>query len=355
MSIWYATREQVRNSLEIAHTSSANSLIDAKLDAASHSIEGFLHRRFYPERRTILKDWPNYQYAPTWQLWLDDNEIISLEECLSGGVDITSDVILRRGDDLAEPPYSYVEVDLGSSSAFSSSPSSFQHSISITGLFGWNDTDTSVVSALLGSSINDSATVVVLNPASGYYPVGVGSIIKIDTERMITRNRRMSAVSGQTLTANLSALQSDEIVSVTDGTAFAIDEIILIDAERMRIDIIAGNNLIVTRAWDGSTLAAHTSGATIYAERTFLVRRGALGTTAADHTGGTAAYAHEFPGLVNELAIAETVVALEQNSSAYARTIGSGSSQREFIGQGLEDVRNRAYIAYARKSRKEAI
>jgi hypothetical protein len=354
MGVWYATREQVKDSLEIAATASANQLIDSKLETASRTIESFLHRRFYPERRTVQMDWPNYQYAYTWQLWLGDNELITLEELTSGGNNITADSILRRGDDRAEPPYTYIEINLNSNTGAFGGGTTFQRSLGVTGVFGYNDTSTALPAGTLGATVNAAASTLVINPSNGYYPVGVGALLLIGTERIILTNRRMSD-TGQNLASTLDALQSDSVVTVSDGTTFALGETILLGAERMRIDDIAGNNLIVTRAWDGSNLTTHIIGEDLYALRSFTARRGTLGSTAAGHNSGDAVYMHEFPGPVNELCVAETVVLLEQSSAGYARVVGSGPSQRESSGAGLTDIRERAWIAYGRKSRKAAI
>jgi len=352
MGIKYATREQVKDSLEIAHSAWSNALIDGKLETASRDAEKFLHRRFYPELRTISKDWPGYQYSPTWQLWLDDQELISLASFVSGGTSIsTANIKLRRGDDLAEPPYSFLEVDLSSSAAFSSGPT-FQQSNAITGVFGYNETDTDTVRGLLGGNINSSVQTLVINPSNGVLDVGVHSLLLIGTEYLVVTDRRMSD-TGVNLTAVLSASNGDTVATVGDGTAFARDEIILIGGERMRVNDIAGNNLIVSRSWDGTVIDDHAISDDIYALRTFTATRGALGSTAAAHTAADSVYAHQF--VVNELVIAETVVLLEQNASGYARTVGSGPNLREAKGVGLEDVRSRAWISYGRKARKGAI
>lgn len=353
--IVYATREQIMDSLEIMETARSARLVDSKLAAATPTIEGLLHRRFYPERRTISVDWPNYQLASAWEYWLGRNELVSLESVTSGGIVIPlNDIILLRGDDIKEPPYNRIQVKLSSSSAFSVGVT-FQQSLVITGLFGYNDTDTSQVAGTLGGNINNVATTLVINPSSGIYSVGVGSIILIGTERMILTDRRMSDTAVIT-TGSLEDSKGDTILGVADGTQFAQYETILIDAERLRIDDIAGNNLIVTRAWDGSTLMTHNAGADVYALRTFSVKRGALGSTAASHLTTDPLYAHVFPPLVNELAIAETMVMLEQSASAYAREVGTGARKTSAPGVGLPDIRERACTIYSRnRSRAEAV
>lgn len=367
MRIMYATREQVLASLERSELAHSNSLIDARIGAASHDAEAFLKRRFYPEQRTILVDWPNRSSSYTWEIDLGINEMISVSQVLSAGTNITADVILRRMDDIAEPPYSILEVDLASSSAYSSS-TTFQQAISISGLMGYSDTETSLAGATLSGAINSSVTSIVLNPSSGTYTPGVGSLLLIGTERIVVMDRRMSAVSGQTIASLVAATQATRIVAVTSGAAFAVGETILIDAESMRIDDIAGNNLIVTRAINGSALAEHTSTTAIYAQRTFTVVRGALGSTAASHSDAASVYVHRYPDLLTELTIANTVVWLEQNASGYSRVVGSGANQRDSAGRsvsssresqyvaGLADLRARAWWALCRdKSRKAAV
>lgn len=349
----YATREQVKDALEIMETSRSNALIDGALEAARLAVEGTLRRRFYPEKKTIYFDWPNHSYAPSWTLELGSNEAISIVEVLAGGTDITAGVFLRRHDNLSEPPYSMLQVDLSGSSAFQSGDT-FQRSIAATLLTGYNDTATSLAACALGGNINSSVTTAVFNPTSGTYNIGVGSIVLIGTERLITVDRRMSD-TGQNLQSNMDDIKSDRIVDVSDGTVFAVGETILLGSERMRITDIAGNNLIVDRAWDGSTLEAHTSPVDVYALRTFTVLRGQLGTTAAAHITTDSVYTHEFPGLVNQLSIAEACVMLSNQASGWARQSGSGGNSRETAGEGLEDLRNLAILRYGRVSRSAAI
>ena len=354
MGIWYATRERVTRSSEVAATAYASSLVDEKIDAGSRAVEGLLHRRFYPVRTTRSFDWPNRSGAPVWDLWLEGNELISVESIVAGGTTLdASDFFLRRDDDVDEPPYTKIQIDLTTGAAFRSGQS-WQMAISVLGLWGFNDTSTAVAAASLGVSVNSSTNTVVLNPSGGRLDVGVGSIVLIGTERLILTERTLRD-TGINTAGTLSSQQNARLLAVSDGASFAVGETILVDAERMRIDDIAGNNLIVSRAWGGSTLDDHASGVDVYALRSFTAERGALGTDEASHTAGDAVYVHKFPGLVSELAAAESVVLLEQGSAGYARTVGSGPNQRESAGKGLEDLRASAYAAYGRKLRSAAI
>lgn len=353
MSVMYATREQVAQSPEVLESAHANRMIDSKIRAASRSAEGFLHRRFYPEQRTIRVDWPNNSHSPSWEVDLGDQEMVSASAVTSGGVVITSNVLLRRWDDLAEPPYQRLAIDLTSDAAFSAG-NSWQRSLSIAGVFGYSDTSTSLAGALLSGGINSSVAVCTLTPSSGYYTVGVGALILIGTERLMLIDRQM-VTTAQTIGGTITDRQADRTVVCAGAATFAIGETILVDAERMRIVDIAGTSLIVTRAIDGTVLAAHTSGATIYAPRQFIVLRGALGSTAAAHSNADPVYVHEYPALLNELVIAESVVLLAQSAGAYARTIGSGAGTREAAGLGLDDIRERAWRELGRKERLGAV
>lgn len=352
MGIRYATREAVSRSLEITSASYSTTLIDAKIDAASRSAEGFLHRRFYPELRTIKRDFPNYSLDPSWQINLWDQEMVSLTQVLSAGTDITADCILRRADDLAEPPYDYLEVSLATNSSLNGG-TTFQQSISIRGIFGYNDTATSLAGASLGANIDNAVSLITLNPTSGTYTIGVGSLILIGSERMTIEDRRMAS-SGQTLSAGVTDNQSVRVITSAGASNFAVGETILIGSERMRIDDIAGNNILVTRAWDGTVLTTHLNGDTIYALRSCLVRRGALGSTAAAHNSADPVYVHEYPALLTELVVAESVVMIEGNASAYGSTAGTGGTSMQAPGQGLEDIRDRAWRALCRQKTRTA-
>lgn len=337
MGIPYATREQIKRSLEVNATAYADWLIDQKLEAGSRIVEAFLHRRFYPELRTIKLDYPNYSYSPAWTFELGANEIISLSSLVSGGITIPiGNIFLRRDDDIDEPPYSRIEIDLSTSSAFSAG-TTFQRDTVATGLFsGDRDTDTSIPRAILGGNINNLVTSIVLNPASGLFDIGVGSLLLIGTERMLVVERRMSD-TGQNLVTNMAQSQDDVIVDVADGTQFAVGETILLGPERMKIQDIAANNLIVERAFDGSILAAQTAPVDVFALRTCNVKRGILGSTAASHNLNDNVYVHQYPGPVNELCIAETVILLEGNAAAYKKG-----------DMDIEDIRNNAMTAYGR-------
>ena len=355
MDIWYVTREDVMSSLDFSSTSKIASVVDSQIGPASRSAEEFLHRYFYPERRSVAFDWPSLNYPIPWELWLGDNELISVESVTAGGVNLdVDDLILRRYDNRNTPPYSTLEVNRASSTVFQSGQTT-QRAINILGVFGFNDTDVSYVDAQIGA-VSSSDNVITLSPRNGIFNVGVGSLLLCGTERMVIQDRMMADTSIKTA-SELSDRESSQIVTVDvgQGDTFARGEIILMGAERMRVDTIAGDDLIVTRAFDGSVLQDHMMNSLIFAERSFVVNRGALGSVAAAHDSGDLVHTHRFPPMLRDLVKAEAINGIEQIASGYARTVGSGSFAKEATGAGLDDVRERAYAALGRTQRSMAV
>jgi hypothetical protein len=344
------TREDIKSALDSKDTARNNAQIDRANASATDAVEGLLHRSFVPWTGTRYFRWPNTQRSRSWRLRLNADELISITALTAGGVTIAStDYFLEPAND--GPPYTSIELDLSSSATFGGG-STHQRNIAVTGVFGYSATEDTA--GALAEALDSSETGVDVTGAAAV-AIGVGSILKVDSERMIVTERGWLTTSQTVQTSALTALANNVTVNVTTGSAYVTGEVILIDSEKMLIVDIAGNALTVKRAWDGSVLAAHNTGVTIYGARTLTVTRGALGTTAAAHDTAAAITKHVVPGLVRDLAIAEAVVRLQQEGAAYARVVGSGDNQRESSGRGLKDIRDAAYAAYGRKARHRAV
>lgn len=349
----YATREEIKAELDVKETARSNARIDRALADATEAVDGLTHRVFYPVLDTRKFDWPPRSGATPWILRLNDNELISVTSLTSGGTTIApGDFLLRRADDKAEPPYTRIELNLSRNAAFGGG-ATYQQDITVTGLFGYRNDETTTGSTTAAVTTT-TATAVNVDAATSA-AVGVGSLLRIDTERVIVTGRAQLDTGQALAGAGLTNINNSVIVTVQSGAAFATGETILIDGERLRVDEIAGNTLVVTRAWDGSTIAAHTAGTTVYAPRTLTVVRAALGTTAATHLTAAAVYRWDAPGSVRQLCIAEALTDLLQGRSGYARTAGSGDSERETSGKGLADLRARVYTSHGRKARTRAV
>jgi hypothetical protein len=345
VGIWYATREDVKSALDSMETARNNVQVDRAIDAASRAVEGYTLRRFYPELDTRYFDWLPFAPSLPYRLWLDSNEVISLSNVDSGGTTISSnDYFLRRADGLDTPPYTMLEIDRSSNATLSGGVTS-QRAVALTGLFGYR-ADTAPAGTVT-EALDASETSV---EVSDSYSVGVGTILLVDSEYMVCTEKSMLDTAN-VLNGDLTASMANVMVPAISGSAFTEGEVILIDAEKMRIIDIAGSNLIVKRAWDGSTLAAHNTGATIYAPRDLTVTRGALGSTAATHLINAPILKHVVPGLIQELTVAEALNSIIQELSGYARTAGSGENVRELTGRGLNDLRKEVKITYGRNAR----
>lgn len=340
----YATREDVKRALDTAETARTNGQIDRALEAATESVHGLCQRRFYPEIATRYFDWPDLQMGRAYRLWLDGNDLISLTSMISGGIPITAYLLepQRYG-----PPYTRVEIDLHSNAGFGGGNTP-QRNIEMTGVWGYRN-DEATAGALAGAVDGSVATITVTDGAA----IGVGDLIRVDSERLLVVGRQQTS-TGQTLQSALTASSASTAVTVTDGTAYSVDEVILLDAESMLIVDIAGNTLIVKRAWDGSVLATHT-GSTIYASRTLTVERGALGTTAAAHDSAASIYRFLYPPLIRRLGIAEAMSQLGLEKGGYARSVSRGGENTKLAFDPITDVREQALTAHGRKARTRVV
>lgn len=352
MGIWYCTREDLKSALDFKETARNDGQVDRAIERASRTVEGFLLRRFYPELATRYFDWPNRQGARSWRLWMGFNELISVTSLVSGGETLSaSDYFLRNSDDLPEPPYESVELLLSANATFGGG-STHQKDIALTGLYGYRDD--LVPAGSTAEALDDSETAVdVTNSAL----VGVGSLIKVDSERMtVTGKSLLDTDVDIHATDSLAASNSDVSILCSTSTGIPqVGEVILIDAERMLVVDLAGSTLVVKRAWDGSILAAHAAGASIYAPRVLTVTRGALGSTASAHDTAKAISRTEYPGPVVSLCVAEAIVQVLNEAGGYARTVGSGENAREAAGRSLKDARDLARRSHGRRARTAAV
>lgn len=352
MGAWLATREQIMSALDVKGTARDNDQIDRLIESWSAAVVRRLnYKNLAPTLDTRYFDWPNNQMGVSWRLWLDANALISDEDSTTVTVQ-NGAVTLADGSFFVEPknygpPYTNVQINLSGSAAFSSGLT-YQRAIGITGLFGYTDDSTGVLGTTSGTFAIDDTLVNFPGDA-----VGVGTVLRINDERVIVTDRNMTD-TGLTVVGDLAASAAASLV-VASATGILAGEVLLVDAEQMLVTDVAGTSLIVKRAWGGSTLAAHTSGVSIYSQRAFTVARGQLGTVAAEHDNGSTWSAWIVPGPANTLCIAEVLNAFEQEQSGYARSVGSGESSRNASGAGIEDARQTAFDAMGRHGRQRAV
>lgn len=349
---WYATREQLAEAADIKASASAARTLDSLLRSATENVNGQLVRPLgmWPTVVTWSFDWPADPRSRAWRLWLDERTLISVDSASTGGnaLDVSELLLYPQ----IGPPYTAIETNRGGALAFGGG-STPQGDIVIGGVGGYRNDEEPA--GQLAAAVVSTAAVSITVDAAGSAALGVGDLIRIGTERLILTGRAVNTTGVDVAGAGLTANNNSQQLAVADGTAFATGERLLLGAERVQVTEIAGNTLIVKRAVDGSTLAAHPAGEDIFGYRTFVAERGALGTTATTHLISTAIERWVPQALATELCLAEALNSGQQRLSAYARVSGSGDAQRELVGRGLKDIRDDARRALGRRSRVTAV
>lgn len=319
----YISREQFMAAADIHTPANLSATIDRILQAASRGIDQTYHRHFYPLTEAVT-----FSFTGGGQgFWLNRD----LRSITSATVDATAQTVadITLYPSQYGPPYSWVDL-MGAE-------------VIITGVWGYS-ADTTPAGAL-AEALDASETGVDVTDSS---LAGVGDMLLVDTEQMVVTEAALldtTADLNDTLTADV----SDETVTVTDGTLVLAGEVVTMDSERMKIISISGNDLTVKRSWDGSTLAAHSTGLNVFAPRTLTVERNAVGTTAATHLTAATLTRNVPPQPITSLCVAEAQVMFQQEQSAYGRTVGSGESQREAKGAGLVGIRKQAGVYKRRR------
>jgi hypothetical protein len=340
----YCTRESVQRALQLADMPRLNSVIDDAILAGARQLEGLLHRKFYPETKTLTFPQPDGD-----SLWLYENELAAAPtEIVSGDQTMTVDVdVFLRPEN--GPPYRWLEASY-SGDVFWQAVGTPQDAIAITS-DAWNYPVTTRSAGTITTGVNIGAGLIALSDSSA---AGVGSLILIDSERMIVTEKTMTS-TGATLAADIAAQKNVNMLSVSNGALINPGEMLLIDSERVQVQYVTGNTLTVDRAVNASTLAAHSSGAILYAPRAATVTRAALGTVAAAHSSGAAITLLLAPSLVRGANRALAINTVEQELGAYTRAVGAGDNARDSAGRGVQPLLDDAYTAYGRKARSRAV
>lgn len=349
MGVPYCLRDQVKAAVDVKDSARANAQIDRIIDDVSRVIDQSVCRRvFYPRIETQSFDWPHPDRPTPWRLWLGGrSELISVTSVTSGGVTIPLSSILLYPT--YGPPYTRLELDRATVAGFQTAGTP-QNAITIGGLYGFRD-DERVVAALAEDLDATETDIDVTTTAT----VGVGALIRVDSERMLVTGTRALDTGINLAGAVTNAMNATAITLSTATGAPQPNEVIIVDGERMLVLDQVGTTLYVRRAYDGTPAAAHSLGADVYAYRTLVVDRGAAGTTAATHTTATVIRRWLPPPSVEGLAIAEALNQVAQEGSAYARVIGSGDNQIEARGAGLATKRADVRRAYGRRVRMGAV
>jgi hypothetical protein len=373
----YCSREDAQQSIDFTDgiTTTIQAKTDRAIQDAARNIEGHLHRLFYPQDITKWWDWPNYQRADPWRLWLDRNDLLCLTSFSSGGIAIPLNTcFLRPANPRPGFPYTSIELDRSSGSTFGGGSATPQNAIQGTGTWGFT-ADADPAGTLAAAVATAGQATITVSDAS---QMGVGDLLIIgygrgtpafpgDTlghagtiapylgERVLVSDR--SAVDtglAQSGSGCSTGLNSDNALAVTGTGTLNQGEVILLDQEQMLILSVVAGVAMVQREWNGTQLQTHES-AEIYAYRSLSVLRGFLGTTAVTWPMGEAVWKHRVPSPVRDLAIAESANRTLQEGAGYSRTVGSGEGAMPASGAALADLWDEVVTEYGRKVRSRVI
>lgn len=357
----YCNRADVMTATDIKLTQDNVRHIDSALESAAGDIDGLTHRRFWNSLDTNVYDWPNFQRAYPWRVWLDQAEVadkdgsgpLGIAPVITTGVQSSKPQVIPLSALFWQPrnygpPWNAIEINRSKSYSFGLSNTP-QEDVSIVALGGYW-TQTKPGGTLASAVASTSAITVTVSDSS---VVSAGDVIIAGTEQMLVQDTAMADTGQAQQGAGCStAVESDNILTVSSGAAIHAGEYLQLDGEWMLAESVTGNNVLVVRAVLGTVIATH-SGAEVYAMRQLTVQRGFGNTTAATHTQGSSLLVSIVPGQVRELAIAEALNYVYQKVSAYARTIGE--NQTLVPGGSLPDLRDRVLTNYGRKARQRVI
>jgi hypothetical protein len=371
----YCNRTDVQRAPDFKPGYVDNSRVDRAVASAADKIEGQLRRVFYPRDTTYRFDWPNYQYAAPWELFLDpwDLQVLTDLESPQGTVIPLNQAIPYPLNRKPGWPARRIQLDRGTTASWGSA-SSPQAAIWAAGTWGFTvDMDgAGTLAANVASTTATSVTVsdgsqagpgdvLILSPGTGAVPYPqaqyahtFGAIAPLTGERVIVTDVAAAATGLTQNTGCTTASEGDNQLTTTGAGTLNTGETLILDAERMLITQIISGTATVIRGWDGTLPATH-SGATVNALRAYTVLRGQLGTTAATYSLGAAISRHRVPQLVRDLATAEALDQVMQETSGYARTVGGPDVAMPAPGQALVNLWAEAMTTYGRQVIKRVI
>lgn len=352
MGVRFCSRASVKRALAELETARSNEQVDDAIEDGARDIEKLLHySAIAPTLATHRFPYPDRHRTPSWRLWLNQHPLLSVTSFTTGGgaTTLTPSQYLLEPDD--GPPYREVQINLGGSGSFSSGDS-WQRATAITGLWGLENTRKQVGS-LAGTLAASTTATASLTWTTARF--GVNDVLFIDDEAVII-SELTYVDSGQNAADALDSDAADASLTVADGTGFAVDEVIQIGTEAMRVDAITGNVLTVTRAWDGSQLTTHLLGADVYALTGVELDRAQLGTTLAAHSTSAAVYRWVPPGPIATLNRAYALMTLLQERSGWGRTVqASSDTVIEVSGRGIKNLETDVVRDYGRRVRHRSI
>ena len=345
---WYASREQVKRSLEIKGVE-RDFTIDRIIESISRLIDKETRRYFIPRIETRLYRWPNSIYGQGQVLYLDQ-DLISITT-LQSEAQNASPTTIASTDYFLEPnntgpPFDRIEIDISSSASFNSGDTP-QRSISVLGSWGFDNDTRSTGTVASGLASDATVTTFVCSDAS---LIEVGDTLLIQSEQVFVSNRDFAALAGsiQTNDAAIAADMADVTITVDGSHGILAGETIRLDSEEMYVERVATNDLTVIRAWNGTVLATHADDLAVHINRTLTIERGVNGTTGATHANATTISKYLVEREIGMYCVAESIASYMQERAGWGRQVGAGEGATEFSAKALGDLRKRVLSRYRR-------
>ena len=348
MANWYLARGLVKRAAQIGGDS-LDVIVDEQIEAASREIDRLTGRRFIPITAAKNYDWPQRDSRRAWTLYLDE-DLLSVSSLTKDGTDATA---IASTDYFLEPstlvpPYSRIEIDLGST-AFFSAKDTHQRQIVVTGSWGYSN-DSVAASGLSAILSSTTATAITLKDGG---KADVGDTLLLETEQMFVSGRADLdlAVNTHGTTGAMTASMTDKTLTLDGAPTDAVNagEVLRIGSERMYVEAVnSTTSFEVTRAYDGSSLAAHSIGDDVFIFRSYTVQRGVNGTTAATHADDTAASRYQAPADIRNLCLALAVGYYQATRGGWTGIVGGPEAQTETRMSALNRLRKDVQEHYRR-------
>lgn len=314
--------------------------IMAAILSASRSIDNLCDRRVWPEINTKKR----YRWNPAFEsksnrLFMGDQFLWRLESVTSDGESIpTTDVVALPVN--TGPPFTRLEL---TENVFSAADA---EAVSVEIIGDWGASlDIEPVTTVASDAAVDADTV----HLTGTQAVSVGSVLVVGSEWLIVSDQQFTATTSATVGA-LADKASVNTINVTDGSLFEPGERAALGGEIIEIRRVVGNVLHVARAVDGSKIEAHPDATTIWKPSFYTIQRGALGSEAASLTSGDPVNVWRPPATIRQLAIAETLQALQLNNRAWQKPAKGGAEM-----DAIEKLRHKVRTEFRAAARIGAV
>lgn len=294
---------------------------DARLMQAIREASDYLQKEigwFIPVTAT------RYFQAPESVATLFVNPLLAITSITNDTDTLTGADYLLKPDlrEWADGPYTRIVADPDSSLLYSWSD--LVNGVTIVGRWGLFERSRST-GATVADTTQQSDSQTTLKVSSGA-AVSPGMVLLIGSEQELVTGWGDPTTSVTTL--NGSVAVGDDTLTLTNASLVNVGEVLRVDFEQMLVrDRRTSNNTVyVTRAWNGTAKAAHTTSTAVDVYRTVTVERGVNGTTPAAHANGVSISRYVAPDDVQFLTKQIATLMVTKARSGYQGRTGNAET-----------------------------